>query len=179
MPWPRKIIDAFATVRLHKESSYYGPYNMLLSDLFPSDQGFMVCPQHQVESRNDAIDLAMTYLVEKDAHVVFFMEVKVPGHLSNPSTREAADGQMRQRYTELFAGVGYVLHAVSAMGTKLCFYKVSPPDGKIEPGAIGPSLEYVTDVAPASRWRHDLLEPEGESWLRDVANEVTKISLRL
>jgi hypothetical protein len=149
---------------------------MLLSDLFPSDQGFMVCPQHQVDSRNDSVDLVMTYIVESESRVVFFMEVKVPTDVESRSGRALADTQIRQRYEEVYPDVGYALHAVSALGTRLCFYSASPPDGDIEPRAVHRHPHRVNDTAPAGWWNLDVLEPAGETRLRRVAEEVKVVA---
>jgi len=135
----------------------------------------MVCPQHQVETKNDMVDLVMTYIVENNSRVVFFMEVKSPGDIRNPSTRARADDQMRQRYRELYFDIDYVLHSISALGTKICFYKVSPPDASMEPEEIERDLKHVNDTAPKSRWNLDILEPEGETTLRAIAFEITQV----
>ena len=175
MTWSVNVTKAFHTVRPEKESTYYGPYVMLLYELFPPCDGYMVCPQHQVEAKNDSVDLVMAYIVENNSHVVFFIEVKSPGDIRNPSTRAKADNQMRQRYRELYFDINYVLHSASALGTKLCFYKVGPPDAYIEPKEIERDLRHVNDIAPRSRWNLDILEPEGEAALRAIALEITQI----
>jgi len=139
----------------------------------------MVCPQHQVDSHNDSVDLVMTYIVENESHVVFFMEVKVPADLETRSGRALADAQMRQRYEEVYPDVGHTLHAMSALGTKLCFYTASPPDGMIKPKAIQRDPYRVNDVAPAGWWSMDVLEAAGEAGLRQVVEETKSVAQSL
>jgi hypothetical protein len=77
--------------------------------------------------------------------------------------------------------VGYgalpVLHGVSAMGTRLCFYKLI--DNKIDPPAIRADLNRVTDTAPEERWDCDILELEGERRFRAVVEETKEACAKL
>jgi hypothetical protein len=67
------------------------------------------------------------------------------------------------------------LHAVSALGTRLCFYSVNlqETDLVIMPQAIPRDPIKVTDTAPAGRWALDVLEPAGEVRFREVIKETT------
>lgn len=66
------------------------------------------------------------------------------------------------------------LHAVSALGTKVCFYSPSTNEEQAEiiPIAIPPHPTRVTDTAPADRWNYDVLQPEGAQRLLDVVAEI-------
>jgi len=47
MPWPTIITEAFELARAGgqtDESRFYGPFNMLLNDLFPFEDRYMVVP---------------------------------------------------------------------------------------------------------------------------------------
>jgi len=45
--WANTIIEQFEIVDLHttEESDFFGPFNSLLSDLFPASEHYMVSPQ--------------------------------------------------------------------------------------------------------------------------------------
>jgi hypothetical protein len=62
-----------------------------------------------------------------------------------------------------------VLHAVSAFGTRLCFYKMCR-DQPIEPRFIPvrPELRFDTSTTPQERWDCDILEDEGEMRFKSV-----------
>ena len=67
-----------------------------------------------------------------------------------------------------------VLHAISAMGTKLCFYSMDTEvnDAEILPIAIPRHPTRVNNCAPAERWSCDVLELEGERRLREVVDYI-------
>jgi hypothetical protein len=66
-----------------------------------------------------------------------------------------------------------VLHAVSAFGARLCFYKMCR-DQPIEPRYIPvrPELRFDTDTTPQERWDSDILEDEGEMRFKNVVEEI-------
>jgi hypothetical protein len=66
------------------------------------------------------------------------------------------------------------LHAVSALGTKLCFYQVdtTTDEPEILPRAITRRPTVVNDTAPQKRWDCDILEPRGEAKFRQVVDEI-------
>jgi hypothetical protein len=68
-----------------------------------------------------------------------------------------------------------VLHAVSAFGTRICFYKMCR-DQPIEPRFIPfrPELRFGvdTDTTPQERWDCDILEDEGEMKFKSVVEEI-------
>ncbi|RPB22696.1 hypothetical protein L211DRAFT_810499, partial [Terfezia boudieri ATCC MYA-4762] len=59
-----------------------------------------------------------------------------------------------------------ILYGVSAMGTKLCFYKYTEDTGRLEPELILGHTKFVVDTAPRDRWEFDVLTDEGERKLR-------------
>ncbi|KAF8418384.1 hypothetical protein EV426DRAFT_318557 [Tirmania nivea] len=102
-----------------------------------------------------------------------FIEVKPLGYLEHASTRSAADEQMRARYNTLFDDVEInVLYGVSAIGTRLCFYKWTEETREIVPKAIPSSPDFTIDKALAERWGLDILTAEGEERLRRVIDDV-------
>lgn len=174
MPWPQYILNCFSSVPdvPTQESDYYGPYDALLNYLFPPSEGFMINPQHKEPNRRDSVDMTVVYLVQRDRHVVFFLEIKVADDINHISTRARADEQVRQRYTDVFEAAAPVLHSASALGTRLCFYRLDSETGRITPAPNERDPGRVTDVAPRSWWCHDILEPHGEQRLLSVAEQV-------
>jgi hypothetical protein len=66
----------------------------------------------------------------------------------------------------------FVLNAVSAFGTSLCFYKMCR-DQPIEsrPIPVRPELRFDTNTTPQERWDCDILEDEGEMIFKSVMEE--------
>ena len=68
------------------------------------------------------------------------------------------------------------LHAISAMGTALCFYSLKKSgqgqDPEIMPLRIAQHLTIANDTAPKARWNYDLLTAEGEEKFRAVVDEI-------
>jgi hypothetical protein len=42
------------------------------------------------------------------------------------------------------------------------------------PRRIPSDSEFTTDVAPPERWDYDVLEADGEQWLRALAAQITE-----
>lgn len=70
-----------------------------------------------------------------------------------------------------------VLHGISAMGTRLCFYKLI--NNKIDPPSIQADLNRVIDMAPQERWDCDILESEGERRFQAVVEEIKEACAKL
>jgi len=178
MPWPQYIFNCFSSIPNipTQESDYYGPYDALLNYLFPPAEGFMVSPQHKEPNKHDSVDMTIVYLIQRNRHVVFFLEIKMGSSIDHISTRAKADEQMRQRYADVFESAAPVLHGASALGTKLCFYKLDLGTGQITPAPNERDFRRVTDIAPRSWWCYDILEPDGERKLESVAQEVKLVA---
>ncbi|KAL7267724.1 hypothetical protein RUND412_009677 [Rhizina undulata] len=122
----------------YDESEYYGPYNGLLNDLFPKEEHYM-------------------------KHLVFFIEIKPAGYIYNVSPCTSADKQMWESFKDLGDRVEIpILYSVSAIRSKLCFYKYTEVTGDLEPELIPSSARKVIDIAPITRWGVDILTPQGE-----------------
>jgi hypothetical protein len=138
--WPQSILTRFATIPTNpRENDYYAPYNKLLNFLFPPDSPFTVGPQmHPIAESRESID----FLV---------LEIKTGPKLGLISAREEADLQIRRRLRDL-VGICPLseLHAVSAIGTKLCFY-TAEAGRAITPPRIVTDDQLVTDTAPLER----------------------------
>ncbi|KAI0245908.1 hypothetical protein BJV78DRAFT_1399100 [Lactifluus subvellereus] len=168
MPWPAKVIRQFEKVPGNpSEADFHGPYNRLLYTLFPPDTDFTVVPRYMLGSRESA-----DFLVVLEDKPVFILELKPPGDLRYPSSRETADRQIRARIRDLHGDCPLpVLHAVIAAGTKLCFYR-KPRGRRVEPPLVDAHPDLETDMAPRERWDCDILEEEGARKFRAVVDEI-------
>ena len=63
------------------------------------------------------------------------------------------------------------LYAVSAMGTRLCFYS-KPRNGRLTPHRIPLDPDLMLDIAPRERWDCDILEEGGVQRLQAVVEEI-------
>ena len=158
------------------ESEYYGPYCGLLHYLFPREEHYMVVPQYKRPTELTSIEFTTIFLIQRRKDPVFFLEIKAAGHIHRGSSRAAADKQMRERVNNLCDVVKIpVLYGVSAIGTKLCFYKYTKDTGRLEPELIPGHTKFVVDTAPRDRWEFDVLTAEGERKVREVIGDVKRM----
>ncbi|KAF8430026.1 hypothetical protein EV426DRAFT_1357 [Tirmania nivea] len=183
MPLPDTISEVFDLARQdgeRDESMFYGPYNVLLNYLFPFEEKYVVVPQYKRPAQIKSVDFTTIFLVRRNQHPVFFVEVKSSGSLHHISSREEADLQMRERFKKLFDDVQIkILYGVSAMGTKLCIYSLNKETRRLLPNVIPSDPEIVTDTAPIDRWDVDIMTPEGEGRLRQVVDHVRTMCVEL
>ncbi|KAF8885408.1 hypothetical protein CPB84DRAFT_1788435 [Gymnopilus junonius] len=178
MPWPAYVLEAFEAIpggvdAPTDESLFYGPYNMLLTYLFPPTERYMISPKFKRPPEGWSIDFTTIFIVQKAFHPVFFLEIKPPGDYVHRSTRAAVDSQMRTRFFDLVDAVELpVIHGVSALGTRLCFYSYDTVNNTLTPARIPQDPELMLDVAPASRWDVDLLSEQGVARMTQVADNV-------
>ena len=176
MPWDEYTLAQFESALPqgeYDESEYYGPYNGLLNDLFPKNEHYMVVPQYKRPAHLTSVDFTTIFLVRRHNHPVFFLEIKPAGHIHHAHPRALADKQMRERFEDLGDHVEIpILYGVSAIGTKLCFYKYTKETGDLEPELIPSSTSRVIDTAPIDRWDVDVLMPHGERLLRTIVDHV-------
>ncbi|KAI0290130.1 hypothetical protein BC826DRAFT_1106614 [Russula brevipes] len=185
MPWPSKITRAFATVERGAEvavyeNQYSGPYNKLLCTLFPPDSDFIVSPNYIPGNNDGRGGFIVSFEITLHLRPVLILGVKPPQHLSLISTREAADRQIRRRLIDLSERAPLaILHGISAIGTKLCFYEFENARKRMTPRRIPCDPEFTIDVAPPERWDCDVLEADGEQRLRALAAQITEACERL
>ena len=178
MPWPAYVSNTFEAIPggvngATDESLFYGPYNTLLTYLFPPTDNYMISPQFKRPPEGWSIDFTTVFIVQRAFHPIFFLEIKPPGDYTHRSSRAAADDQMRTRFFDLADVVELpVIHGVSALGSRLCFYSYTRDDNVLDPPRIPPDVERMNDVAPAARWNFDILSDEGVARMTHVANEV-------
>ncbi|PUU73483.1 hypothetical protein B9Z19DRAFT_1004379 [Tuber borchii] len=181
MPWPPKIIKSFEIAEstgVKDESRFYGPYNTLLTYLFPFEEDFQVAPQYKRPRQSRSVDFTTIFIVSHGEHPVFFVEIKASSHIEQISTRADADKQMRERINSMFDSVKIdTLYGISALGTRLCVYKTQRESGDIEPQGIADNLLRVTDTAPLERWNLNLLDGEGEKRVREIVAHIKETSV--
>jgi hypothetical protein len=175
--WPEKIVRQFQAVPSNpKQCDFHGPYNKLLYTFFPPDSDFTVVPQYLQPSFRDAADLIVCFEVHLKNLPVLIVELKDPSAILRKSARGEADDQIRRRIGDIVQDCPLpTLHAISALGTRLCFYSmdtIDAPDEDILPLQIARHPTRVNDYAPAVRWEYDVMEERGEAKLRAVIQEV-------
>lgn len=177
-PWPQWLINSFASANQPQfatdESAYYGPYTRLLYHLFGLEGPFEISPQYHIpQTPRDAIDVVALFTVELNKHPVLFIEVKAPASFALDSKRKQADDQMRDRFRDLRHNlVTPRLPGISAFGTRIAFYEYVAATNTLTPHGIPPDPASLNDVAPAERWRYDLLEANGIAKMRQVVEDV-------
>jgi hypothetical protein len=147
---------------------------------------FTVVPQYMPASHQSA-DFLVLFEVLLEDRLVLILELKPPGDLRYASRREAADNQIRDRIRDLSGVSGFkpcrfklispsiladdcplpVLYAVSAIGTKLCFF-TKRPGQPVLPQAISADPKYETDTAPRERWNYDILEERFRAMVEEI-----------
>ena len=175
MPWPTWILDHFATIPggmsiATQESSFYGPYTSVLLHLFPPNEGFMVAPERQQPTIKELIYFAVMFIIPSTntQTPIFYLEVKPPGDIDEPSTRGKADEQIRSRLGEAITKLRIPkLHGISALGVQLAFYNYDAATQAIEPPKIPPDPTHINNAAPAAHWSVNLLSDEGYQQLAD------------
>lgn len=171
MVWPPPILQFFDSVpeTTTDESRYYGPYNALLSHLFPMEHFFQIAPQYKGPVAPGSVDFTALYVVKKDEHPIFFIEINPYPHLLEKGTRAAADSQMRDRFLRLSDSLSIpTLYGVSAMGTRFSVYEYTKETGELTPPAIPRDNRRVNDQAPQERWAYNLMDEAGETKFRQI-----------
>jgi len=180
---PETITEVFELARQPgetDESQYYGPYNVLLNYFFPHEERYVVVPQYKRPIELRSVDFTTIFLVKHKAHPVFFVEVKSSSGLRLLSNRKDAHLEMRERFMHLFEDIAIgTLYGASAMGTKICIYKLEMMSRRLTRTIIPSDPELVTDTVPMNRWNIDLLTSEGEEQFREIVQRVKKMSTEL
>ena len=181
--WPEKVLRQFHAVPANcKESDFCGRYNKLLSCYFPANTDFTVVPHYLKAGLRDSADFIVCFEVRLENKPLLIVQLKDPATIQHISTRAEADDQIRRRVIDLaeHCPLG-TLHAVSALGTMLCFYSLDVKNRAvmIDPPRMDRDSDMVIDYAPAERWNLDVLEASGEDKLLAVINEITAGCARL
>lgn len=187
MPWPAHIVARSSRLLDTEtiENKFYGLYNAILNECFPSTQ-FTVTPQYLTTEAQvggiGAINFAITYVVEPlDLEgPVFFIEIKPPTHLSSISTRKDAENQVRNRFGQLAHLVRIPrLYGVSAIGRQLSYHTYERASGAVDPVVLADSTNVIADTAPIERWDTDIMQEEGCTKFVAIVEEIKKMVLDL
>ncbi|KAH9014652.1 hypothetical protein EDB85DRAFT_2028984, partial [Lactarius pseudohatsudake] len=181
MPWAKTILSQFQMVSKNpSRAEFHGPYNKILYSLFPADTDFTVFPRF-VPDRDSAPLRRFGYEVRLDDRPVFLLELKRPGDLRYSLKRREADQEIRESMEVLRGEIPLpVLHAVSAFGTGLCFYKMHDSDNQPIERLDSPIPSHpkgATGTVPQECWAIDILGKEGEERFKSVVEEIKEASL--
>ncbi|KAJ7771337.1 hypothetical protein DFH07DRAFT_866376 [Mycena maculata] len=167
--WPDSVLRRFRAVPLNpRENDFYGPWNKLLSCLFPPASDFMVAPQsYLLSTSGGTADFVVEYEILYNS-----VPVLIP---ATPSAREEVDVHIRRRIRDLSEDcVLPTLHAVSAFGTKLAFYSTAKGH-QIVPDPIPQDPTLLADTAPLRWWICDVLQDEGRQRFSSMVNEIKQV----
>lgn len=184
MPWPAHIVAKSARLLDTEtiENKFYGLYNSILYECFPSTQ-FTVIPQYvTADAQTGGIgaigDFAITYVIEP-LHIespVFFLEIKPPTHFDSIFCRKVAENQIRSRFSQLAHLVQVPkLYGISAIGRQLSYYTYERASGTMEPTALADSTTKVVDTAPSTRWSTNIMEETGYAKFLGVVQEIKQM----
>lgn len=178
MPWPAQAIRQFQAVppNPRENSDFSGAYNKLLHALFPPESDFTVVPWYPEILTLRSPDDVVSFGIFLGSSPVFLLDVKTPAELTCALWRDWADQQIRELLGDFAAQCPIpTLHAVSAMGTRLCFYRLDTTNvaAEIVPrGILHDPHEMNADSPPEERWDCDVLDANGEERLRAVVEEI-------
>lgn len=195
MPWTSKILRQFRQIPYNpSEADFRGPYNKLLYSLFPGDTDYTVFPRYEPGSY-ESPTARFLFDILYDDKPVFILEHRAPQYFQCGSERDDADLKLRQRIeylrrksSSIFGAYWQyqlpstpiaecplpVFHAVSAFGTRLCFYRMHH-DQEIQPPFICDSESAtlrVTGLVPQNGWDCDILKEEGEKRFKSTIEEI-------
>ncbi|KAI6104763.1 hypothetical protein EDD16DRAFT_1636142 [Pisolithus croceorrhizus] len=171
MTLPAQVILLFQAIPPNpRENDLSGAYNKLLNCLFPPDTDFTVTPQCLIPS-SQSRHFTASFAVFHRTNLVFVLRVKTPTNLMYISSCQSSDHSYNHSWNPDQCPIP-ALHAVSAMGTRLCFYQVDTTNAAAEivPRSILQDPIRVTDTAPAEWWDCDILDANGEERLRVVVD---------
>ncbi|KAF8577922.1 hypothetical protein K439DRAFT_1396071 [Ramaria rubella] len=193
MPWPTLAQQVFEMIKegtwnsfsSHPQpdgAQYMEPYNMLLPSLFPefimNHRFFPYVDTQELSEETVPPDVIPSFLIMAPEFApVFLLMIADPRGLGTSAIRALADEQIRARMREVAPECPIpVLHAVSAMGTRLAFYRMENTSGGGDSATNGdvivPHPPEGNAAVPAEHWVCDILEKEGEDLLRAVVQEI-------
>jgi hypothetical protein len=172
-PWPSEIQECFVSIEPDLESDFTpAAYNKLLNTLFPVNTPYTVFPQVHRHEVNTVPSARSTFTVYYKKTPVFLLDLHSYASLVSLSAREVADEHIRTHIRDLLPYCPLsTLHAVSAFGTRLAFYTVTP-ESAILPARAALSEFPTNDTTPADWWDCDLLEDHGAIRLKEVVEKI-------
>lgn len=169
-------MDCFQSVKLDLESDFTpAAYNKLLHTLFPVDTPYTVYPQVHRHADSVTPSARTTFTVYYKHVPVFLLDLHSYPTLTRISGREAADDHIRMHMRDLLPYCPLAtLNAVSAFGTRLCFYSINTGGG-IAPIRPTVDVDENHDPTPIDWWDYDLLDFDGASRLEGVVKKIRNV----
>lgn len=142
--WPPELLALSKTLNENAdESDWFALWNVILNLYFPFDEGYLVSPVVDVDEGPDwdtGKSLRRTYIVQQflteSEEVrrcdILFVEVKACRYVQKINARKDADRLMHYQFG-LFSTLPAIMHAVSAFGTRMCFYKMERETRRVSP----------------------------------------------
>jgi len=95
--------------------------------------------------------------------------------------RIQADNQMRERFIDFCLESNPIptLYGPSAFGTRFCVYEYDIARDILTPEHISRHNKLFTDAAPEKGWDLDVLEPQGEDRLKEIADQIKVMTAEL
>jgi len=181
MPWPEIITHIFEYIDKSTTdgNQYSGPFNPLLTWLFPASEYYQVAPQGKYIA--DSNIFIMTYFIGKiiSRQLVPISFIQVMPHFAYDSNylRRVADNQMCERFLDLIARGTPIpeFYGISALGTQFCVYEYIPASHHPTPLGLVPHPHFITNTIPKEKWDLDILEPQGEARLKEVVHHIKEM----
>ncbi|KAI6039463.1 hypothetical protein EDC04DRAFT_3140889 [Pisolithus marmoratus] len=177
MPWSEHVILQFEFVNKFTtdDNEYYGPFYVLLAEFFPPTEGYQISPIPRTQAF--PFMYVITIIAARRQVPILFVEIKNYIAHDDAVTREQADEQMRLKFLDFVEGSMPIpkLYGISALGTQICVYEYTAEDHTLTPERILPHPPFVTDIAPKERWNLDIMEPEGETRLKEVVSHIREM----
>jgi len=174
MPYSADVTEQFEILDLFtsEESDFYGPFNSLLFELFPTNEHYQIAPQFK--RLHESLDFTIQFIIRCRRVPVFFIDIRTFRSLKELSARASADRQMRDRYLEFASGSisTPILYGLSAFGPQFSVYTYDPASTNLTPHEISRDPHRLNDVAPEDQWAYNLLEEAGEAKLREIVGNV-------
>jgi hypothetical protein len=174
-----ELLPDFVTVqfdninkRTTDENEYSGPFNALLNSLFPASSLYQISPQSKRIA--GSIDFTVTLLLKQNIPF-FIVQVMTDVAYEIPSSRKAADEQMRQNIHDASTRLSSTipkLYGLSFFGTRFCVYEYTHTSGVLTPRRIGLEPDIITDTAPKERWDLDILEEKGKTRFGELVGQI-------
>ncbi|KAK7055008.1 hypothetical protein VNI00_003471 [Paramarasmius palmivorus] len=142
-----------------EENDYSGPYNTLLSSLFPPAEGYQVAPQSPRVPGSSQHNVNLVVMRKKAP--VFFLHV---WSVLEVGLRQEAEGSMTAAFQHFVGNERTTpILGVIAFGTGFSIYEYNP----------------LTGCTTLDTSGLDVLQSNGESKLREIAGEVKEVMSKL
>ncbi|KAL5513998.1 hypothetical protein ACEPAG_2759 [Sanghuangporus baumii] len=163
------------------ESDWFALWNVILNLNFPFEEGYFVSPvvdadegpdweSHEFLRRVYIVQQFTTENGELKCCDIFFVEVKAGRYVQKLLARKDADYLMQYRFG-MFLSLPATLHAVSAFGARMCFYKMERDPRRVSPKKVQEEdLSRIVDTCPVSWWEKDVFTQAGyDAFMKVVA----------